>query len=84
MRSEYPREFQTWGRWVLAAGLVAGYVTDIFYEPVDPYVADTWIALLAGFLLCNVFRNEAPDPSSSHFGWFFAGVGVYGGLALLL
>ncbi len=84
LRSEFPREFQSWGRWVLAAGLVAGYVTDLFYEPVDPYVADVWIALLAGFLLCNVFRDEAPDPSSSHFGWFIAGVLVFGGLSLWL
>ncbi len=84
LRAEFPREFQSWGRWVLAGGLVAGYVTDLFYEAVDPYVADVLIALLAGFLLRNVFRDEAPDPRSSHFGWFVAGVVVYGGLSLLL
>ncbi len=84
LRCEFPREFHSWGRWVLAAGLVAGYVTDLFYEAVDPYVADTWTALLAGFLLCNVFRDEAPDPESSHFGWFIAGVVVFGGLAVFL
>ncbi len=83
LRSEYPREFQAWGRWVLAAGLITGYVNDIFHEPVDPYVADIWTALLAGFLLCNVFRDEAPDPRS-HFGWFLAGALLYGGLSLLL
>ncbi len=84
LHAELPREFQSWGRWVLAAGLVAGYVTDLFYEPVDPYVADVWIALLAGFLLCNVFRDEAPDPRSSHFGWFIAGVVLYGSLSVWL
>ncbi len=84
LRADFPREFQSWGRWVLAAGLAAGWVTDLFYEPVDPYVADTWTALLAGFLMCNVFRDEAPDPHNSRFGWFVAGVVLFGGLSLWL
>ncbi len=82
LRTEFPREFQSWGRWALAAALLGGWITDLFYEPVDPYVADTCTALLAGFLLHNVFKDEAPDPRSSHFGWFFAGVVIYGVLSL--
>lgn len=82
LRTEFPQEFQSWGRWALAAALLGGLITDIFYEPVDPYVADTCTALLAGFLLCNVFRDEAPEPSSSHLGWFIAGVVIYTILSL--
>ncbi len=82
LRSELAQEFATWGRWVLAAGLVAGWVTDIFYEPVNPYVADSMTALLAGFIFSQVFRDEAPDPSHARFGWFVAGVILYAGLSL--
>ncbi len=84
LRSRYAVEFESWGRWALAAALVAGWVTDLFYEPVNPLVADTWTALLAGFVLCNVFREETPDYRTARFGWFLAGVIVYAVPSLFL
>jgi len=83
LRSRNPAEFQAWGRWVLVAALVAGYVTDIFQEPVVPAVADTWTALLSGFVLSNVFRDESPDHSTARLRWFLGGVAIYTCLSLI-
>jgi len=57
-------------------------VTDLFQEPVLPQVADTWTALLSGFVLSNVFRNESPDHKTARLGWFLVGALLYSLISL--
>lgn len=82
LRSINPIQFHAWGRWALAAALVAGFITDIFQEPVIPQVADTWTALLSGFVLSNVFRNESPDHKTGQLVWFLAGALLYSAISM--
>ena len=43
----------------------------------DDVVSDALTALLAGFILLNVFSEELPQYDRSDFRWFLAGVVAY-------
>lgn len=72
----YAREFDSWGRYVLASAPLAGGVTNILM-PGNAMVSDLLIAGLAGAILHNVFKDELPDNQRSSFRWFVTGILVY-------
>lgn len=74
---EYAQQFNSWGRYVLVAVIVAALLIDIFIEPANELVADVLIASLAGSLLFKTFHQELSETENSSFLWFFAGVVVY-------
>jgi len=84
MARRFPRAFSRWGRWVLAGAVVSGWLTDLYWPAVDPWIAGTLTALLAGWSLSNVFANEAPRRGRGCFPWFVGGTFSYGLLSWVL
>lgn len=74
---QHGREFDSWGRYVLALAPLAGWLADTLVETPSEAVSDVLIALLAGSVLYNVFKEELPDHPRSSVRWFIAGVIVY-------
>jgi hypothetical protein len=66
-------EFDRWGRFCLASAPLVGWACAAFFTPTEA-VGDLLIALLAGYLLQNVFRNELPGYRESKIRWFTGGV----------
>ncbi|HIK31893.1 MAG TPA: hypothetical protein IGS17_10340 [Oscillatoriales cyanobacterium M59_W2019_021] len=73
----YHHPFKSWGRYVLIAALVAAFTIDFFTEPANELVSDVLIAILAGSLIFNIFKEELPSPENSSFRWFGAGAILY-------
>ena len=71
------------GRWVLALAPFAGWATAAWLAPESEAVTDIILALLAGSIFYEVFREELPARDESHYGWFVAGAGVYAALLIL-
>ena len=75
--AEYPRQFDRWGRYVLATAPLAGWLVDLLHVERDPLVSDVVTALLAGSILYTIVRRELPQDEHSSFPWFLAGALVY-------
>ena len=77
------REFNSWGRYILAAAPLAGWGTFVLVDPTSKVVSDILIAVLGGSIIYNVLRDELPDRKQYSFHWFVLGVLVYSCLLLL-
>lgn len=66
-------QFDRWGRFWLASAPLVGWACVFFFTPTEA-VSDLLFALLAGYLLQNVFRNELPGYHESKIRWFTGGV----------
>lgn len=77
LQENYLKQFKSWGCYVLAAAPVVGSIAD-WITPPSTLVSGVLIALLAGFILLNVFKKELPDNDKSSFGWFSAGAVGFG------
>lgn len=84
LSEHYPRRFATYGRAVLVAALFAGWVAAALAAPVHTVTVSVLTALLGGFVLLNVFKEEIPGDRESRFPWFLGGVVLYGGLLALV
>ena len=80
--SSFPMGFDSWGRYVLATAPVAGWLTAVLVGE-HPLVSALLTALLAGFILYNVFRDEIPEHENSSFRWLLGGVLLYFGLDVM-
>jgi len=78
--------YQTWGRWLLVAGLLGGWILGVIPALVIPAEALALVlAYVAGGVIMNILRHELP--ASDRTGdvlAFAAGAAVYGSLVLLL
>lgn len=74
LNEAYEKDFETWGRYVLATGPLVGWGTDLLDFADDPLVTSTCTALLAGSCLYRTFKDELPQSGQSRFLWFLAGV----------
>ena len=84
LRSSAPEAYDRWGRWVLAAASMLGWVTLTWVGPQTPLVDDILVALLAGTIIYNVFSEDLPHYKHMKFHWFIAGIAVYLVLSLLI
>jgi hypothetical protein len=73
----YEHEFDSWGRYVLASGPLAGWVTDLFFSKNDPLVTSVCTAILAGSCLYKTFKHQLPESGNARFRWFLAGVVLF-------
>lgn len=71
------------GRYVLAAGVLLGWLTGLLTE-VAPAALGLAIAFLAGGIILNVLKQELPAERQSRFGFFVLGAGAYTGLLLVV
>ncbi|AHY46200.1 Hypothetical Protein RradSPS_0917 [Rubrobacter radiotolerans] len=83
LRRHHGRLYDRFGRWVLAAAVLAGWAVGASVE-----ISDAWIAVLIAFLggavIFNVLKEELPEERESRFGPFLAGAGFYAALLLLV
>jgi hypothetical protein len=68
--------FASRGRYVLAFAPLAGWLTHVLLQPSE-VVFDVVLALLAGFLMQSVFREELPSLSTARLRWFVAGAVIF-------
>lgn len=80
LEEHYRKRFDNRGRYLLAGGLVVGWLLGWLFAPTSTVVVSVLTALLAGSILLNVFKEELPSGSRSSFGWFLTGLVVYAAL----
>ena len=80
LSEHYPRRFRSYGRPILVGALLAGWVGAAVAAPVSTVSVSLLTALLGGFVLLNVFKEEIPEDRDSRFPWFLGGVVSYGAL----
>lgn len=83
MHDDHKQDYDGLGRWVLTAAVVSGALVGTVTR-VPPLVLALLSALLAGFIVLNVFSEELPQDRQSSLGAFTSGVIVYGALQLAL
>ncbi len=81
--NRYGDRFRNRGRYILAAAAMAGYALSLFRRPHEAAI-DALTALLAGFMLFRVFREELPHLSKAKLRPFFAGMVTFLLLHVLL
>jgi hypothetical protein len=82
LRRDHKGTYDRIGRWVLAAGILAGWVVGLFFE-----VSEAAIAVLFGFLaggvIMNVLKEELPEDHESRFWAFALGAAAYAVILLV-
>jgi hypothetical protein len=83
LQAEYGERFVKSGRWVLLAGVAAGYALSLVRRP-DPLVIDILTAALAGFMMFHTFNGQFPAARNKKFPAFLVGLLTFWGLHVLL
>lgn len=68
--------FTTRGRFALVGAVALGYLLGLVREPHETYT-DLLTALLAGFMMLNVFRKELPEFREARLRAFLLGMAVF-------
>ncbi|MCH8309792.1 MAG: hypothetical protein IIB17_04760 [Chloroflexi bacterium] len=76
MGEHQPKEFDKWGRYILAAAPLIGWTAVLLATPSEVF-SDLLIAVLTGYIIHTVFRSELPAFEESSFRWFLSGVVIY-------
>ncbi|GEL08246.1 hypothetical protein [Salisediminibacterium halotolerans] len=76
MWREFSDLYNKVGRYILALGIVAGWLIALFIDFV-PLMQAFIIAFISGAMILNVFKYELPNDNESHFPTFAFGVVVY-------
>ncbi|HEY4547465.1 MAG TPA: hypothetical protein VIG90_13720 [Pedomonas sp.] len=71
LRGQHGGTYHRYGRWLLAAAPVIGYLIGISTE-ISPLLLSSLFAFLAGGVILNVLKEELPEERESRF-WAFAG-----------
>ncbi|MBE9031722.1 hypothetical protein IQ266_18475 [filamentous cyanobacterium LEGE 11480] len=79
-QEKYGQLFDRYGRFLLVGSLVFGVSIKLGIQFENEYFTDGLMALLAGFLMFNIFSEELPDHRETHYGWFVLGTALYVGL----
>lgn len=82
LREHHKRAYRRSGRWLLAAGVLAGWVVGRSAS-LDESALGILIALLAGGILLNTFKEELPSERESRFLPFLIGAVGYATLLQL-
>lgn len=81
MHDDHKQSYDGAGRWLLVAALVTGGVLGAATRVPDLALA-ALSAVLAGFIVLNVFSEELPPERQSSVGAFISGVAVFAALQL--
>lgn len=82
LREQHGQTYHRYGRWLLAAAPVAGYLVGVSTQ-VSPLLLSSLFAFLAGGVILNVLKEELPEDRQSRFWAFAAGAALYSALLLL-
>ena len=83
LRDSHEVDYDKYGRWLLAAAIVAGWLVGILSE-VSEVIVSFLVALLAGGVILNVMKEELPEERESSFLSFAIGMVSYSLLWLLI
>lgn len=81
-RREHADDYDFETRWVLAAGVAAGWLVGALDQEVPAIVIGFLFAFLAGGVMLNTFKEELPEDRDSRFMPFAAGAVGYAALLL--
>lgn len=86
MAEHHGERYRRWGRWLLVAGLLAGWVVGMVPAlEIPPPALALVVGYLAGGVIFNILRHELPDTDrSASVLAFGVGAAVYGALVLTL
>ena len=76
LHNKQPVRYDALTRWLLTAGLLAGWVLGITLD-LPRHIEAIWFAFLAGALILVVLREEIPDAQHGRFLPFVAGIVVF-------
>jgi zinc transporter ZupT len=82
LRRQHGTTYHRYGRWLLAAAPVLGYLVGISTE-VSPLLLASLFAFLAGGVILNVLKEELPEDRQSRFWAFAVGAALYSTLLML-
>jgi len=74
--------FNSWGRFVLASAPITGWLI-LWLAPDFGIHPDILTAVLAGFIMLNVFKEEIPENNHTSFRWFVCGIAIFAALIIL-
>ena len=83
MYREFPVEYSRTGRFIMAGGIVVGWVFALTID-LNPLVKAIIFAIISGAMIFNVFKNELPHEREIHFPTFVIGVFAYTALTISL
>lgn len=83
LRENHKQTYHNLGRWILAAGIIFGWVIGLRSELSQAAIA-LLLAFLAGGIILNVLKEELPEERQSRFWAFALGAGVYTVILLAL
>lgn len=83
LRRQHREAYRHVGRWLLSAGLLAGWAAGLTTEFSDAALG-LGMAFLAGGIILNTLKEELPEDRRSRFGYFALGAGAYSALLLAL
>ncbi|MFP5320306.1 MAG: hypothetical protein ACLGIC_00510 [Acidimicrobiia bacterium] len=84
LAEHYGARFRRVGRPVLVAALWVGYLLALVFAPTSAVVVSTMLALLAGFVLYNVFSDELPSSDRLRFPLFLGSAVLYAGVLVAI
>jgi zinc transporter ZupT len=76
LREAHKEDYDRMGRWLLAMGILAGWVLGVSMKLNESFIA-VLFALLAGGVILNVMKEELPEDRESNFWAFAAGAAGY-------
>lgn len=83
LREHHAELYRHVGRWVIAAGVIAGALLGTLVEP-PPAVLEAVVAFLAGGVTMNVLKEELPEDRTSRWTPFVVAGGAYGLLLVVV
>ena len=81
LREQSHPDYDAFGRWVLAAAVVGGFVLGLSVT-LPPVAISGLFAFLAGGIILNVLKHEVPENRQSNFVAFVLGAGLYAAVLL--
>jgi hypothetical protein len=82
LRDHHKDRYDRVGRWLLAGGVLAGWLVGVLANLPDPAIA-LLFAFLAGGVVLNVLKEELPQDRQSRFLPFLVGAVGYSGLLVV-
>lgn len=83
MWREFPTEYNKYGKYVLALGIVTGWIFALTVN-LSPLFNSIVFAFIAGAMIFHVFTHELPSEKETHFPTFAAAVVIYSALTMSL
>ncbi len=81
LNQDYPRLYRRRGRWILSAGVLAGWLIGAVLDLPEEALIGLF-AFLAGGVVLNVLKEELPEERQSRLTPFLLGVAGYGALLI--